>query len=90
MCVALCVTLSLSVPPPPPPPLSLLHTHTTGFYGGLAGLIPKKDLDLLPGQVAEDVYAVGQLIRVQVRGGLKPTRVQGGLEFRVWKGGCHF
>lgn len=38
-----------------------------GFYGGVAGLIPNKELDLLPGQQAGDVYSVGQLIRVQVR-----------------------
>lgn len=41
-----------------------------GFYGGVSGLIPNKDLDLLPGQQAADVYSVGQLIRVQVGAGL--------------------
>jgi rRNA biogenesis protein RRP5 len=38
-----------------------------GFYGGVAGLMPTKELDLLPGQQAGDVYSVGQLVRVQVR-----------------------
>lgn len=39
---------------------------SAGFYGGVAGLIPSKDMDLLPGQQAADVYSVGQLLRVQV------------------------
>jgi ribosomal protein S1 len=38
-----------------------------GFYGGVAGLMTSKELDLLPGQQAGDVYSVGQLVRVQVR-----------------------
>lgn len=42
-------------------------TIIVGFYGGLAGLLPKKHLDLLPGQEAGDVYTAGQLLRCQVR-----------------------
>lgn len=37
------------------------------FYGGVSGVMPTKELELLPGQEAADVYSVGQLLRVQVR-----------------------
>jgi rRNA biogenesis protein RRP5 len=37
-----------------------------GFYGGLSGLMPNSQLDLLPGQEARDLYSKGQLLRCQV------------------------
>jgi rRNA biogenesis protein RRP5 len=36
------------------------------FYGGLAGLLQKDTLDLLPGQSLEDVVSLGQVLRVTV------------------------
>lgn len=38
------------------------------FFGGVSGLLPAASLELLPGQAPGDAYAVGQLLRCQVRG----------------------
>lgn len=40
-----------------------------GFYGGVSGLMPNSQLDLLPGQEPKDLYSKGQLLRCQVTQG---------------------